>query len=275
MDSRQVGGNQQRNVDGGERLVVVVRDITERKQAERALREKNRALERSNAQLEAFAYVASHDLREPLRNVTAFSTLLARRLAGRLQGEEADFLDILVEAASRMDALVRDLLEVSRVGRDEQPFAPVDLAEVLSQACDSLRMQIQSADARIDIPADLPTLMGNATELSRVFMNLFANALKYRGAAPPEIAVRCTPERNGDWRIEVQDNGIGIEGGQGYEERIFGLFQRLHQREDYGGGTGIGLTICRKIVDHHGGRIWAESDGLGKGTKIVVLLPGM
>lgn len=260
--------------ESGERLLVLVRDITERKLAEKALQEKNWALERSNAQLEAFAYVASHDLREPLRNVTAFSALLARRLKDRLRSDEVEILDILVDGASRMDALVRDLLEVSRVGRGDQPFAPVDLAEVVSLACDSLRMQIQSVGARVEVPPALPVLTGNAAELTRVFMNLLANALKYRGPAPPVIAIRCTPESGGEWRIEVRDNGIGIERGQGYEERIFGLFQRLHRRAEYGGGTGIGLTICRKIVDHHGGRIRVESDGPGRGTTVIIILPG-
>lgn len=259
----------------GERLLVVVRDISERKRAEEALQEKNRALERSNAELEAFAYVASHDLREPLRNVTAFSELLGRKLAGRLDDEEQDLLKILGDAASRMDSLVRDLLEVSRVGRAEQHFAPVQVAETVAAAQAALKLQMEDAGAVLSLPPELPMVMGNSEELYRVFMNVFGNSLKYRRPdAAPFIALTCRSEGE-CWRFEIADNGIGIEAGQGYEERIFGLFQRLHQRHEHGGGTGIGLPICRKIVHRHGGRMWAESAGPGLGTTILFTLPKM
>ncbi|MGE5503065.1 MAG: sensor histidine kinase [Actinomycetota bacterium] len=261
-------------LDGLDEMLGKLRDIeAARRRAADELGRKNDALARSNAELEAFAYVASHDLREPLRNVTSFSTLLARRLEGRLSEEEHELLKIVTDAAMRMDSLVRDLLEVSRVGRTDQEFHPVPIAEVVGQALDSLRIQIQGADAVVEVPADLPVVVGNAEELYRVFMNLVGNALKYRRTARPVIKIRCLPENGTGWRFEIEDNGIGIENGQGYEERIFRLFQRLHQRDEHGGGTGIGLPICRKIVNRHGGQIWAQSPGPGLGTTIVFTLP--
>lgn len=247
-------------------------DITRAKAIEAEMRDQNQALERSNADLEAYAYVASHDLREPLRNVTSFSTLLARRLEGRLKDDEADFIRIITDAANRMDSLVRDLLEVSRVGRDDQPLRPVSLSTVTAMAEQSLQAQLKAADAAIVATTPLPRVMAREEELFRVLLNLFGNALKYHGPVPVRIEISAEPEGHDLWRITVADNGIGLEPGHGYEERIFGLFQRLHQRGEYGGGTGIGLPICRKIIEGQGGRIRAESDGPGKGTRIVFTL---
>ena len=265
-----------RRVDGSiDYFLAVVQDITERKRAEDELRNKNNALERSNAELEAYAYVASHDLREPLRNVTAFSTMLARRLEGRLRDDEPELLKIVGDAASRMDSLVRDLLEVSRIGRSELPMQPVFLDQVVSSALMSLRTQIEAAGATVEVCPNLPNVMGNEEELYRVFLNIIANALKYRQGSSPVIHISSDREGLAAWRVQVRDNGIGIETGLDYEERIFGLFQRLHQRHEYGGGTGIGLPICRKIVNRHGGRIWATSSGIGKGTTISFTLPIM
>ncbi|WP_156428722.1 PAS domain S-box protein [Magnetospirillum sp. XM-1] len=248
-------------------------DITQAKAVEEELRDKNQALQRSNAELESFAYVASHDLREPLRNVTSFSTLLARRLEGKLNDDERDYIKIVTDAANRMDSLVRDLLEVSRVGRSERAMVPVSLNELANSARDGLRSQMQAADARLDIASPLPTVMGNDDELYRVLLNLLGNALKYHGSEPVRIVLDCRADGPEMWRFTVADNGIGLETGKGYEERIFGLFQRLHQRDEYGGGTGIGLPVCRKIVERHGGRIWAESEGPGKGTRVIFTLP--
>jgi light-regulated signal transduction histidine kinase (bacteriophytochrome) len=248
-------------------------DITLAKTVEEELRDKNQALQRSNAELEAFAYVASHDLREPLRNVTSFSTLLARSLEGKLNDDERDYIKIVTDAANRMDSLVRDLLEVSRVGRSERAMVPVPLNELAESARNGLRSQMQAADARIEIASPLPMVMGNDDELYRVLLNLLGNALKYHGPEPVRIVLDCRADGPEMWRFTVADNGIGLETGKGYEERIFGLFQRLHQRDEYGGGTGIGLPVCRKIIERHGGRIWAESEGQGLGTRIVFTLP--
>ena len=249
-------------------------DISERKRAEAALQEKNEALARSNAELASYAYVASHDLREPLRNLTAFSTMLARRLEGRLKDDEADLFKIIADAATRMDALIRDLLEMSCVGQRDHSPRPVPLADTVAQALERLRAPIEAAGATIEVAPDLPEVRGNGEELALVFLNIIDNALTYRGEAPPRIRIGCRPESAQSWRIEIADNGIGIESGHDYEERIFGLFQRLHQRDDYGGGTGIGLPICRKIIARHGGKLWAESAGLGLGTTFIFTLAG-
>jgi signal transduction histidine kinase len=256
------------------RAVLAFRDaIVSRNLAEERLLDKNEALQRSNAELEAFAYAASHDLREPLRNVTAFSTLLTRRLAGRLRDDEPELLKIISDAAVRMNTLVLGLLEVSEVGRSETQMAPVALSGVLATVLNGLRTQVEAVGATIDVQADLPTVMGCEIELSRVFTNIVANAIKYRGEAALVLTVKCIAMGEKAWRLEFRDNGIGIESNQGYEERIFGLFQRLHQRDEYAGGAGIGLTLCRKIINRHGGRMWAESKGLGKGSTFAIMLP--
>ena len=254
--------------------VGTVQDISDRKEAERVLQEKNAALERSNADLESFAYVASHDLREPLRNVTAYSTLLERRLAGRLGDDEREFLKFVHDGAMRMDALVRDLLEFSRVGRTGEPPVAVSLDKVVANACRSLTAAIKEADGKIDIPPDLPRVMARPDDLERVLTNILGNALKYRSPeVPPRIEIGCIPD-GAMWRLSIRDNGIGIQPGQGYEDRIFRLFQRLHQKHEYNGGTGIGLAVCKKIVEHHGGRIWVESAGVGQGSTFHLTLPG-
>lgn len=260
-------------VDGSAYILGFHTDISDFKTAEAKLRDKNEALERSNADLEAYAYVASHDLREPLRNITSFSTLLARRLDGRLTTEEEEFVKVIVDAAERMDGLVRGLLELSRVGHTDAPPEPIDLGALVQAARDGLRARIEEAQAELILPDTLPPVMGYPDELYRVFLNLLGNALKYRGQATPRIEMTCAEEDAGQWRLTIVDNGIGIEGGKGYEERIFGLFQRLHQRHEYGGGTGIGLPVCRKIIERHGGRIHAESDGPGRGTRFIFTLP--
>ncbi|CCG41154.1 sensor histidine kinase [Magnetospirillum molischianum] len=256
-----------------QRVLVTLDDVTERKRAAEDLRDKNAALERSNAELEAFSYAASHDLREPLRNIKSFTTLLARRLDDRLQDEEREIVIIITDAAARMDALVRDLLDLSLVGRIEKPMVPVSLHNVAMSAMNSLRIQIETAGAIVAIHSNLPTVIGNSDELCRVFVNLIGNALKYRRDAPPEIDIDC--QADGEiWLIQIRDNGIGIETGLGYEERIFGLFQRLHHRNEYS-GTGIGLPICRKIITRHGGRIWIESEGVGRGLRCCFTLPAI
>jgi light-regulated signal transduction histidine kinase (bacteriophytochrome) len=254
-------------------FVALVQDITDRKRAENELNIKNQALERSNSELESYAYVASHDLREPLRNITTFTTMLERNLGGRLGNEDREFFKIIIDAAKRMNSLVLDLLEVSRVGRSEQTMQPVALSEIIVKAQDSLKAQIETTNAKITVSSELPIVSGNQEELYRVFLNLLANALKYRSDQAPMVEITCQPEGMTTWRLQVKDNGIGIETKRGYEERVFGLFQRLHQRDEFGGGTGIGLPICRKIINRHNGQIWIESEGLGRGTSVFVTLP--
>lgn len=229
------------------------------------LRRKNAELERSNAELEAFAYVASHDLREPLRNVTSFSAMLEKKISGKLDDESRTYLNFIQGGAIHMNHLILDLLDYSRVGQAKGPVTRVPTRQAVAAALHALQAQIADSGAEISLQEDMPTLQGNRSELERIFVNLLSNALKYRAAERPlSIAVACARTQDG-WTFMVRDNGIGIETGKGYEERIFGLFQRLHHREEFGGGTGIGLSICRKIIERNGGKIWVESK-LGHGS---------
>ncbi len=258
--------------DGGRRpvgLFGVSRDITERAAATNALRERNAQLAQSNADLEQFAYVASHDLREPLRMVSAYVGLLERRYGPSLDAPALEYIAFAREGAQRLDRMVLDLLDFSRAGKRAEPFAPVDLGEVVRTACANLAAAVAEAGATLDIAADLPAVMGSRGDLVRLIQNLIGNALKYHAPdRPPRIGVTCSSAA-GEWRIAVSDNGIGIE--PQYFTKIFAIFQRLHTRDRYD-GTGIGLAICRRIVHYHGGRIWVESTP-GTGSTFHFTLP--
>ncbi|WP_242390654.1 sensor histidine kinase [Pararhodospirillum photometricum] len=244
-------------------------DVTPIRKAEDRLRRNTLELERSNSDLESFAYASAHDLREPLRNITSYTTLLSRRLADRLEPEEQEFFHYVHQGALRMDDLVCDLLEFSRIGRPGRPLEPVDLADVTERL---LRAPIE-AGAETEGAASLPVVLGIPADLEKLYTNLLGNALKYRSPDRPlRLTFGAVPEGS-FWRLWLRDNGIGLQPGQGYEERIFRLFQRLHGRAEYGGGTGIGLAICRKVVEHHGGRMWVESPGLDQGTTFFFTLP--
>ncbi|MGE5516225.1 MAG: ATP-binding protein [Bacteroidota bacterium] len=246
------------NADGA---VLVFRDVTRAVETEQALIDQSNALTRSNADLEQFAYVASHDLREPLRMVSSFLGLLQKRLAGTLDQDCTEFLDFARDGAQRMDRLVLDLLEYSRIGRQQRPVAEVDLAEVMTEVNRNLAAALDDTGGTVTIATALPIIVGDALELTRLLQNLVGNALKYHAADRPPV-VEISAERAGDeWRVAVKDNGIGI--APEHFARVFGVFQRLHSREQYE-GTGIGLAICKKVVEHHGGRIWVESEpGVG------------
>lgn len=255
--------------DGGTVVFLVARDLTERIEAERELARKTRIIERSNAELAQFAYVVSHDLRQPLRTVSSFLTLIERRLGDKLEGELKEFIDFAVDGAQRMDRLIVDLLNYSRVGRQGAPFETVDLGTVLAEAMANLGVVIVESQADITVPEQLPQIQGSRSELVRLFQNLLGNAIKY--VAPgtrPQIVMECG-EQGEEWLVSVRDNGIGIP--EDSLERVFGLFQRLNPPE-HTEGTGIGLAVCRKIVDHHRGRIWVESR-LGQGSTFFVVLP--
>jgi PAS domain S-box-containing protein len=241
---------------------TIARDISLRKQAERAAE-----LERSNAELETFAYVASHDLQEPLRMVASYVQLLQRRYEGKLDEDADEFIGYAVDGAQRMQALINDLLSYSRVGGAAIAHDPVDLEAALARATARLEAVIEESGATIRHDR-LPTVTGDEAQLVQLLQNLLGNALKFRGAAAPEIEVRA--ERGAaEWTFSVADNGIGIE--PQHAERIFGMFKRLHTREEYP-GTGIGLTICEKIVERHGGRIWV-SGVPGRGSTFYFTLP--
>ena len=227
--------------------------IAEEIQAE--LRRQGLELERSNADLEQFAYVASHDLSEPLRKVSNFCQLLERQYADQLDDRARQYIYFAVDGAKRMQRLITDLLALSRVGRTTEEFVPVDLGEVYQRVLATLADRIDSTGARVECRTPLPTVAGDAGLLASLLENLLSNAIKYHRADVPPVVIVSAGRDEQNWTITVADNGIGID--PKYSERIFAVFQRLHLRDQYG-GTGIGLALCRKIVEFHGGRIWLD-----------------
>jgi PAS domain S-box-containing protein len=248
-------------------FAAFVRDVTERKQAQQELARKVEELARSNAELEQFAYVASHDLQEPLRMVASFTQLLARRYKGRLDADADEYIGFAVDGATRMQTLIQDLLSYSRVTTRGESFAHTEADVACKNALRNLRTSIAEADGVVTVGPLLP-VVADATQLTQVFQNLIGNAIKYRNHRRPEIHVMSKAE--GDEAVfSVTDNGIGIESQ--YFDRIFQMFQRLHTRTSYS-GTGIGLALCRKIVERHGGRIWVESKP-GEGSTFLFTIP--
>ncbi|WP_239988762.1 ATP-binding protein [Paramagnetospirillum kuznetsovii] len=254
------------------RLVGTIKDITQRKTAELDLKAKAEELIRSNTELEQFAYVASHDLREPLRMVSSYVDLLQRRYGSQLGEEALEFIGFARDGAKRMDRLVLDLLEYSRIGRITKPMSAIPLGKVFDRAVRALSVKIDEARAEIILPPDpLPSVWGDGDELSRLFQNLIGNAVKYRDPERPPVIRLSVAPADGGWEIKVADNGIGID--PQFFDRIFLIFQRLHRRGEYE-GTGIGLAICKKVVEHHGGRIAIESVP-GEGSAFSVVLPAV
>ncbi|GAB4381728.1 MAG: hypothetical protein Kow00121_40960 [Elainellaceae cyanobacterium] len=224
-------------------------------------------LARSNAELQQFAYIASHDLQEPLRMVTSYLQLLERRYRGQLDADADDFIHYAVDGATRMKTLINDLLLYSRVGTHGKPFEQVDCTVALKRAIANLKIAIEESNATVTYEP-LPQVVGDSGQLVQLFQNLVANAIKFQGAAAAVVQIRA--EQQGQfWCFSVQDNGIGIE--PEYAERIFVIFQRLHKRIEYP-GTGIGLAVCKKIVERHGGQIWVQSEP-GKGATFFFTLP--
>jgi PAS domain S-box-containing protein len=248
-------------------FVSVTHDITERKKAEIALQQKSEDLERSNRDLEQFAYAASHDLQEPLRTVASYAQLLSRRYSGKLGDDAEEFIRYTVDGAERMKRMITDLLDYSRVGIAGKPVDEVPAQEILEEALENLAAAIRESGARVSADP-LPALWVDRAQFVRLFQNLIGDAIKFRGEATPRIHVGVLPQ-GGAWQFSFSDNGIGIE--PQYLERIFGLFQRLHERSAFP-GTGMGLALCRKIVEQHGGRMWAESTP-GEGTTFHFTVP--
>jgi signal transduction histidine kinase len=242
-------------------------EIAEHKSAEEALAEKARDLVRSNAELEQFAYAASHDLQEPLRMVGSYVQLLERRYKGRLDSEADEFIAYAVEGATRMKRLINDLLAISLVGGGDREMKNLDMEGILTLVL-AKRQETIKESAAIITHDPLPAIIANHTEMVRLFEHLLDNALKFHGQAPPCIHIKAEKTGN-DCLFSVRDNGIGIE--PAYFDKIFRLFQRLNSREEYP-GTGIGLAECKKIVERHGGKIWLESEP-GKGTTFYFTLP--
>ena len=242
-------------------------DITDRKRAEKDVKEKEEELVRSNEELERYAYLASHDLQEPLRMVTSYMQLLERRYKDKLDQDAKEFIEFAVDGAMRMHRLINDLLTYSRVGTRGKALAPTDTEGVFEQSLSNLQVTIKERRAQVT-HEPLPKVMADDVQLGQLFQNLVGNAIKFNQQEAPRVHVSAI-QRSGEWVFSVKDNGIGID--PEFKERIFVIFQRLHVKDDYP-GTGIGLAVCKKIVERHGGRIWVESE-IGKGATFYFTLP--
>ncbi|MEP0545306.1 MAG: PAS domain S-box protein [Rhodothermales bacterium] len=259
--------------DRGEIVALqgTAQDVTQQHEAERAMQRYADDLEERNAELEQFAYVASHDLQEPLRMVSSFLQLLQRRYADQLDETADEYIAYAVDGAKRMQVLIQDLLAYSRVGTRGKAFRPVDMNRTVETILTDLGPALDDVDADVRVEP-LPTVSADETQMRQLLQNLVANAVKFRGEATPEVRVSAARIREDDrplWRFAVADNGIGIEAH--HADRVFQIFQRLHTRDEYE-GTGIGLAMCKKIVERHGGRIWFESEP-GAGTTFYFTIP--
>ncbi len=248
-------------------VLIVAHNITEMKRAEEHIREKNLELERSNAELETFAFVASHDMKEPLRMVSNYTQLLAHKYENQLDAEAKEFIHYAVDGVHRMQALINDLLNYARIGKNKLPESAIDCNKLLQNVINSLDAEIKENKATVYVKP-MPVIDGVYTQLQQLFQNLIGNAIKFRSDALPEVYIDVK-EHAAEWQFTVRDNGIGID--EEYKEKIFVLFQRLHERSKYP-GTGIGLSVCKKIVELHGGRIWIDSE-LGKGSAFHFTIP--
>ena len=250
-----LSGSVMRDEDGEiQGMVCVAQDITERKRTQEILERQTQELARSNSELEQFAWVASHDLQEPLRMVASYTQLLSKRYKGKLDADADEFIAFAVDGATRMRRLINALLELSRVGTRGKDFEATDCDAIYNRTLVNLQGLVEESGAVVTHDR-LPTVMGDVTQLGQLFQNLIANAIKFRGDEQLTVHVGAE-QRNGHWEFCVRDNGIGID--PEYAERIFVVFQRLHGKGDRP-GTGIGLSICKKIVELHGGRIWVKS----------------
>jgi signal transduction histidine kinase len=258
-------------------VIVIVRDITDQKKTALSLDEKlaeislkNVELERyitSNSELEKFAYITSHDLKEPVRSIIGFAQLLQKKGIDQLDAEHQEYLGNIISGARRMSSLINGLLDYSRINSQGKAFEEMEVEEVLSKVKMDL-LQITEETKALIIHEELPRLYGDRLQIRQLFQNIITNSIKFRSAEPPKIHITCTPE-GGFWLFKVQDNGIGFD--MKYKDKLFALFSRLHTSDQYP-GTGIGLALCKKIVDRHNGRIWLESSP-GNGTSVLFTIP--
>ncbi|MBI3546612.1 MAG: hypothetical protein HY081_08490 [Gammaproteobacteria bacterium] len=275
----ELGINEVR-LEGQHLFIGILRNITERKRVQQALAKHTHELARSNAELEQFARIASHDLQEPLRKVQAFGDRIKEKYSHQIGAEGLDYLERMLNATVRMQALIDGLLSFARVNTRAQAFATVDLNQVAQEVITDLEIRIHDTQARVEIKP-LPIIEAEALQLRQLLQNLIGNALKFRRPGiVPEIRVSAHPvnvttpadgAENKRYEIIVEDNGIGFD--EKYLDRIFGIFQRLHGRHEYE-GSGVGLAICRKIAEYHGGDITARSQP-GQGAKFIVTLPAI
>ena len=252
-----------------EAIIAVQRDITDRKNAEVKLNELMEDLEHSNKELEQFAYVASHDLQEPLRMVSSYLTLLSRRYKGKLDSDADDFIHFAVDGATRMQRMINDLLTYSRVGSKGKPPEETDCEIILSEALSNLEVRIEESSATVTHDP-LPKVMADDVQFVQLLQNLISNSIKYNDRDTPEVHLGAE-EKDDEWVFSVKDNGIGID--PEYKDNVFEIFKRLQTKEEYE-GSGIGLSVCKKIVERHGGRIWLESEP-GEGTTFYFTVPKM
>jgi PAS domain S-box-containing protein len=249
-------------------VTAAIRDISVRQKAEAHLRQKVEELNRSNEELGQFAYVASHDLQEPLRMVASYTQLLSRRYKGKLDADADEFISFAVTGAMRMQQVIQDLLDYSRIGTKGKVLRDTSSEEALQQALINLRGATEESGALVTHDP-LPTVRADKLQLTQLFQNVVGNAIKYQNPGVPRIRISAAKNGEKKWIFSVQDNGLGIDSR--YAKKIFGMFQRLHTPEEFA-GTGIGLAICKKIVERHGGRIWVES-ALGQGSTFLFTLP--
>ena len=252
-----------------ERIGVYIAGAIANAQLHAQVTQQSEELSRSNRELEQFAYVASHDLQEPLRMVSSYVALLGRRYDGQLDDRADKYIHFAVDGANRMQRLIHDLLAYSRVGTRGGELTPTDTASVLRETLSNLEVAIVESEAEV-VYSDLPSVMGDPSQLRQLFQNIVGNALKFRSESRPRVELEAS--RDGDqWTFLIRDNGVGFD--QRYAERVFGVFKRLHRNADIP-GTGIGLAICQRIIERHGGRIWAESK-LGEGSCFYFTLPAV
>jgi signal transduction histidine kinase len=254
---------------GTQMVLLAIEDITERKRSEKELKKLSEELARSNADLKDFAYVASHDLKKPLQSIEGFVKLLARRYRGKLDDKADEFLEYIIDGAQRMQELIKDLLEYSQVGAKGEKLKFIDCSFVVGKAIGNLQAAIEESNAVVTYD-ELPTITANTSQMISLFQNLIDNAIKFRSEEAPRIHISA--ERKGkEWIFSIRDNGIGMDPND--SGRIFEMFQRLHGSTEYP-GTGMGLAICKKIIERHGGRIWVESES-GKGSTFYFTMPYM